>query len=309
MSFGVVVGPASVPARVSLRRDAQGEWFVEWGKRRAKPLGTDDGILDAFTALETPRAVKEFVQRFGPLGLCREHRRNRLDIEHGDCTPLHPEPVALWLEYSGVVSSIRRVRISLDSGQPPDPYGIEVPKDGAADRRDNRRNKEYLTIEKQFRELDGRGSERAAELRTLADEHRDNMTVKDDRIEFLRGELRESLPKNTLEWEHWIAAEVNQGLSEHPPQLRLSVDEARGRVVPTLSDQMSLLSRVYLELALSVCGVGGVAFCSFCGHPYTPLRAPKRGQDNFCEPCRSAGVHKRLHARRKRVGTDRRPKS
>jgi hypothetical protein len=71
---------------------------------------------------------------------------------------------------------------------------------------------------------------------------------------------------------------------------------------PAITDEGSLLARVYYELGMDVSGARATAFCSACDQPYAVNRQPKRGQNNYCPACRKAGVPQRLHMRRKRAG-------
>ena len=50
-----------------------------------------------------------------------------------------------------------------------------------------------------------------------------------------------------------------------------------------------LLSYLALQLSLAALRLGTFATCSFCSRQYSPQRAPKAGQRNYCAECRGGG--------------------
>jgi hypothetical protein len=64
-----------------------------------------------------------------------------------------------------------------------------------------------------------------------------------------------------------------------------------------------LLSYLAMQLCLVALKQDGFALCSSCSREYSPKRAPKTGQRNFCPECRQAGVPVRMaqRARSKRL--------
>src|ERR1700733_700625 len=69
----------------------------------------------------------------------------------------------------------------------------------------------------------------------------------------------------------------------------------------------NLLSYMALQVCLISAKQGAFAVCSFCQKQYTPNRAPKSGQRNYCPDCRDAGVPVRI-AQRDRLARLRRPR-
>jgi hypothetical protein len=61
-----------------------------------------------------------------------------------------------------------------------------------------------------------------------------------------------------------------------------------------------LLSYLALQLSLAALRLGTFATCSFCSRQYSPERAPKAGQRNYCTECRVAGVPTRMAQRDRR---------
>lgn len=61
----------------------------------------------------------------------------------------------------------------------------------------------------------------------------------------------------------------------------------------------SLLSYLALQLCLLASRHDSTAICSYCGEQYPVKRAPKCGQDNFCQGCRKKRVPAMLSQRRK----------
>jgi len=59
----------------------------------------------------------------------------------------------------------------------------------------------------------------------------------------------------------------------------------------------NLLSYMALQVCLVAAKQGAFAVCSFCQKQYTPSRAPKSGQRNYCPDCRNAGVPVRMAQR------------
>ncbi len=112
-------------------------------------------------------------------------------------------------------------------------------------------------------------------------------------------DARKHQPTTPEEWWAWIAFDVDRVLWERPPFAHLvpSPESGRPRLVLHASD---LIPRVYLALALEVAGAGHLASCSYCSQFYTPVRAPKRRQRNYCPACRKASVPQRLHMRETR---------
>ena len=65
----------------------------------------------------------------------------------------------------------------------------------------------------------------------------------------------------------------------------------------------SLYGAVLLELLYDIAGAGGgIAFCSFCGEPFTLLRKRTTGKRRFCEKCQESGGPRVLAARDYRAG-------
>jgi hypothetical protein len=64
-----------------------------------------------------------------------------------------------------------------------------------------------------------------------------------------------------------------------------------------------LLSYLAMQLCLVALSQNGFVLCSTCANQYSPLRAPKAGQRNYCPECRTAGVPDRMaqRARRERL--------
>jgi len=58
-----------------------------------------------------------------------------------------------------------------------------------------------------------------------------------------------------------------------------------------------LLSYLALQLCLTALKQDAFFVCSFCRREYSPIRAPKAGQRNFCPDCRKAGVPVRVAQR------------
>ena len=113
--FGVIEEPGSVPAHVSLV-DLGGEWAVDWTWGDGRPPSAEP-ILPPFANIAVRDPVRPlvadaleespdklpvsavltmgFVQRFGTLSLCRDHRRPLDTAEHKSCERLKPEPALL----------------------------------------------------------------------------------------------------------------------------------------------------------------------------------------------------------------------
>jgi hypothetical protein len=299
-----VLGPASVPSRAVLVKGREGEVLVDWGKERADPA--PERVLEDFPALaglvepEIGPAVVQLVQRFGPLGLCKEHQRGRLTWEHRDCTALRPEPVQLWAKHAREVARILQVKADLGGTQDPDPFGVLPSKGGRVPRGVSILSRARLEAER-IRQRGGASSEEVSILSEELDDWETEVAEVDGEFEKQRRRLSEAQPSTPAGWREWVASNVNDGLGLFPTTLALHVEPESGMLRPVLSDSLSLLSRVYLELALEVSGSGETAFCSGCGHPYVARRKPKRGQANFYPECREARVPQRLHMRRKRA--------
>ena len=88
------------------------------------------------------------------------------------------------------------------------------------------------------------------------------------------------------------------GLGAVRPWFTWSEASRRGARPEMKYSSRSLLSQVALQLGLRLAKVDSFLMCIHCHQPYSPVvRAPKAGQRNFCQDCRSAGVPKRYALR------------
>jgi len=75
------------------------------------------------------------------------------------------------------------------------------------------------------------------------------------------------------------------------PWMRWPEDASRPRIVYSSPELISYLA---LQLALRVTKMDAFVLCTHCQKEYTPTeRAPKKGQRNFCQECRAAGMPKK----------------
>lgn len=297
------VGPASVPARALVVEAPDGELLIgtpkpqDGGRGRRAPASGP--ALPEFAALarstDPGEAVVEFVQRYGRLHLCREHERP-IFPHHRDCSQLDPEPLALWIARSEEVWRLLHTAESLKAGEQPDPFEVRhsVHKESPFPAR-------RLEVEKtlrEFRELDAHA--KVEQLHLEMEGWEEEWEAIHRRRDRQRHQFLEILPSTPQGWREWLAREISGHLYEYPVSVGFEID-ADDAFQLTLRDSMSVLARVYFELAMEVAGVGRLASCSHCGRPYVPNRAPKRGQRNYCPECREAHVPQRLHMRERRA--------
>lgn len=96
-----------------------------------------------------------------------------------------------------------------------------------------------------------------------------------------------------------LGEEVDNWLTVTGARLRVlwEPDEER----PTLEvGGFGLFQNLARELALTVAKMDGLTVCDGCGTPYNPERKPREDRNNYCPPCREAGVPARIRKRRQR---------
>ncbi|MFC1575650.1 hypothetical protein ACFL5A_03255, partial [Gemmatimonadota bacterium] len=290
-----VSGRGSVPAR-AYQVEVEGKSCVDWGEEGwadpAKgPLLLEFAGLSGLGQEEAGEAVARFVQRFGTLALCDEHRRGLNTWDHKDCEQLKPEPVDLWLKHVDTVANVLKAKADIEVGKEP----FKIPAADPRRRGQGPTPEERWSVEaERMGRKKGLSHEQRAALHKLVlcliVDGQEGSVSKRRELEVLRNQL-ETLREEHEPWtpemaRYWIGMKVNDGLSHFPVRLHLAADhQAPMGLRPALHPTSSVLSEVYFELAQEVASVGTVASCSGCGELYTPQRRPKRGQNNFCPGC------------------------
>lgn len=94
-----------------------------------------------------------------------------------------------------------------------------------------------------------------------------------------------------------ISSAVNGELQRYGVHVGLRWDLATLEVAPGLG----FLPALWQQLAAAIAGGRPIAICSACGDPYfRQRRAAKRGQRNYCPPCRSRSAPQRLSRQNQR---------
>jgi hypothetical protein len=236
----------------------------EWGWDY---VGDTDGLLDGFVRLDSPESALRFAQRWGPLWLCGVHGQS--------LRPYH---------------SLTREEL-FTQADPNDEHACYWhPREPVAG---------WLHYARRM----------AAVMEALA---------------LVRQDPPQPVPRRL-----WSALDVNAWFIDHakgiPDRARFAEGMVHVAIETAIGAQLAarlrlgwgfrleldagfgFLPATWLLLAQLACRVRAIYVCSNCGHVYARaarLRAPKPGQQNFCDDCRQGDKNtasKKLSARRRRA--------
>lgn len=234
----------------SVRREGGFLYFRPEGPFRDAPKSAR--LLYEFAGL-TDATVLRFAERWGPLGLCEQHRLPVLHKRTGVCLPRVcgdelAESIAPWRRLVAVVKAILSIRTALARGSAGNPRDWRTLWRG-----------ELETPNNVYSAYGGL----ALALNALLD----------------RVNVRPFISFDETRLAIWF------GTSEliHVFQIRGNPRYRRYR--DWFTDSGMLLATISIQLALAACAGAGLSACDACGSLYQPAKGPRAGERHYCPKC------------------------
>jgi hypothetical protein len=221
--------------------------------RPAGPLRkgpNSDRLLYEFVRL-TDATILRFAQRWGPLGLCREHGLPVLHKWRSVCLPAKRrdefgEDVSQWLKLIARVKAILSIRAELSRGR------IGSPRN----------------------------------WRTLYGDDPLGPSI-DDRRHLLAWSVSGLLDAANVR--PMVFAEPQLGIYFGAPgiidMLAARAEPLHEKYWEWLSNSGTLYANLSIQLAFAVTNGLGLGTCDACGNFYQPSKAPRAGERHFCQKC------------------------
>jgi hypothetical protein len=245
---------------------------IQWPGATAKMVKPPARLLDQFTGLRSAddERIREFAEKFGGLGIfCRKELLQLQNSPDGPMNFLVTESCEVWRYFAGAVLALLKIAATLDNRKPGTAEDWEAIGNIPLVMRE-------MPISDRFDFLSPvmAGGEKAWV----------------DMAYFVE---RGPWDRNREMWLRLINSLLDIGRVR--PIMMWRDDGERVKARPHLVyGTPALLSYIALKVALTSARTDAFAVCSYCGKEYTPIRAPKFGQRNFCNDCRKAGVVSKL---------------
>lgn len=279
----------------------EGDWLC-WtiGNADARP---GPGLLEAFVSLHRKDAAAfvRFANRYGVLHVC-QHGEPLLSCSERECRrgqfatagflsgrEVVREPLVAWRRYSRWAWATVRVAAHLNGSRELRLADVALLIARGGDDR----------LEAAVTRTDHRLGTIAGELPTDGAAYMQKLT-EIHQVAMGRGYERVATALEAT-WRARMACSILQALPMGGANgfldlgnVKLQLTITRDLKVMPVHLGGGLIGALAMQLALTVAGSKGFAFCSHCGEMYSPHRQPRRDENHYCPECRSTGVPQSL---------------